>query len=209
MSFLADYSNRGLTKRTDRVRALYGLTTRIARALSCQVLFGIFELFLHRTLLWQRTGPMERIDYGSPGVPSWSWMAYTGGIKFIDNRFGALQISIPLKFCEGDTKALTTDVWKFEDGCCIGEGLETTRRKILDSLWHEIGWLSFDVEDRKEFRGERGVVVGKTRQVDGSENQMFHILLVRQNEGDKYERVGIGMVQQGYLSRQQLNARII
>lgn len=38
---------------------------------------------------------------------------------------------------------------------------------------------------------------------------MFHTLLVRQNEGGKYERVGIGMVQHGYLLRPHLNVRII
>ncbi|CAG8979562.1 hypothetical protein HYALB_00011916 [Hymenoscyphus albidus] len=213
-SFLEDYSNRHLTKPTDRVRALSGLTARIEQALSCEENFSIFELYLHRNLLWERTGPMERINYESQKVPSWSWMAYTGGIKFIDDLYGNLEIFIPLEFFEEDKKMLQTDVWRFEENCHLGEESEgefKTRRQILNSLGQKVGWLSFDVEDRKEFRGEQVVVVGKKRQVDGSENQMFHVLLVRQSDGaeNEFERVGMGMVQQGYLSRQQRNVCII
>jgi len=31
---------------------------------------------------------MERIGYGDLKVPSWSWTAYLGGIKFIGVSFG-------------------------------------------------------------------------------------------------------------------------
>jgi hypothetical protein len=49
--------------------------------------------------------------------------------------------------------------------------------------------------------------VGRT----GSENQSeYHMLIVRQRGGNKseYKRVGIGMVQEGYISRQQANVRV-
>ncbi|PVH68168.1 HET-domain-containing protein, partial [Cadophora sp. DSE1049] len=54
-SLLADYSNRELSKDTDRAVALSGLAVRIARALDCQECYGIFDLYLHRTLLWRRS----------------------------------------------------------------------------------------------------------------------------------------------------------
>ncbi|RTE69011.1 hypothetical protein BHE90_016608, partial [Fusarium euwallaceae] len=85
-SLLEDYSNRGLSIPTDRAVALAGLEARIATALQCRSYgYGAFDFCLHRNLLWQRTDPQkERIQYETgKEVPSWSWMAYEGGIRFI------------------------------------------------------------------------------------------------------------------------------
>lgn len=132
-SFLEDYSTHGLSEPTDKVRALSGLTNRIKQALSCKENFSIFELYLHRNLLWERTGSIERINYESSAVPSWSWMAHVGGIKFIDELYGDLENFISLMFCE-DTKALITDVWKFEEGCRLGV-------KVRDETSPDIGFI--------------------------------------------------------------------
>ncbi|SCO54819.1 uncharacterized protein FFNC_15668 [Fusarium fujikuroi] len=86
-SFLEDYSKRGLSKPTDRAVSISGLAKRIERALSCEARYGVFGFFFHRSLLWQRSDleKTERIEYKeSDKVPSWSWVAYPGGIKFID-----------------------------------------------------------------------------------------------------------------------------
>jgi len=89
-SLFEDYSKRDLTHPTDRAIAISGLQTRIAQTLDCQGSYGILESFLWRNLLWQRCGEkkMERIGYGDLKVPSWSWTAYLGGIKFIGVSFG-------------------------------------------------------------------------------------------------------------------------
>jgi hypothetical protein len=88
-SLFEDYSKRDLTLPTDRAIAISGLQTRITRTLKCQESYGTLEKFLYRNLLWQRCSEkkMERIKYGNPKVPSWSWTAYLGGIKFIGVPF--------------------------------------------------------------------------------------------------------------------------
>src|SRR4051794_39540030 len=79
-----NYSKRWLTVKTDRCVAASGLEARIARTLDCKSRRGIFETFLHRNLLWQASDiKMEKIVYEARHVPSWSWMAYNGGIQFI------------------------------------------------------------------------------------------------------------------------------
>jgi hypothetical protein len=88
------------------------------------------------------------------------------------------------------------------------------RKDILESRGMEIGWIMYDVEDEKDLRRRQSVVVGRTRQGNGPksnglDNREYHILLVRQRGENEYERVGIGMVQQGYLLRQQLEVRIL
>jgi hypothetical protein len=52
--------------------------------------YGIFREHLHRNLLWQRTDreKMQQIGYAPGTIPSWSWMAYSGGIQFMDIPFG-------------------------------------------------------------------------------------------------------------------------
>jgi hypothetical protein len=88
-----NYSKRGITEETDRVFAIFGLEARIATTLKCERRFGNFEDFLHRNLLWQPSGgeKMKRIDYGGLKVPSWSWMAYNGGIQFLNIPFSLVE----------------------------------------------------------------------------------------------------------------------
>jgi hypothetical protein len=95
-----EYSKRGLTEKTDRCAAISGLESHIAEAKKCETRFGIFESFLHRSLLWQRSEERdtERIDYGAQVVPSWSWMAYNGSIEFTNIPFGEVEWVRGLRF---------------------------------------------------------------------------------------------------------------
>ena len=95
-----EYSKRGLTEKTDRCAAISGLSSRIAQAKKCETRFGIFQSFLHRSLLWERSEERDtdRIDYGAQIVPSWSWMAYNGSIEFTDIPFGEVEWVRGLRF---------------------------------------------------------------------------------------------------------------
>jgi len=201
-SLLEDYSNRTLSEPTDRHVALSGLAARIAKALNCEESYGIFGLYLHRNLLWQRSGLLERIAYKPPAVPSWSWMAYTGGIKFMDIDVFKLDLFKNLKFYGDNKQALITDVWKFRGDLKAKEQSEAVSRRILDSYGKERGWIVYDVKGEEDLASKRSVVVGRT----GSEDQSkYYMLIVKQREGNQseFERVGIGMVQKGYISRRQ------
>ncbi|KAK2471598.1 hypothetical protein H9L39_16589 [Fusarium oxysporum f. sp. albedinis] len=219
-SFLEDYSKRGLSKPTDRAVAISGLAQRIERVLSCQARYGVFEFLLHRNLLWQRSDleKTERIKYEeSDKVPSWSWMAYPGGIKFIELEevdYGKLDLFHKLKFDQEDKRALITDIWMFRD-CHLNreERSDTERYEVLDSGETVRGWAMYDVKHREVFDNERAVVIGRTGPESSPERQEYHILVVRQKAGSKteneYERVGIGRVQVEYLSRRESGVRVI
>ncbi|KAH8595486.1 hypothetical protein B0O99DRAFT_623016 [Bisporella sp. PMI_857] len=56
---------------------------------------------------------MGRIKHEPPKAPSWSWMAYAGGIEFMDDEYGKLQVFKNLKLSEKDQKALVTNVREF------------------------------------------------------------------------------------------------
>jgi hypothetical protein len=215
-NLLKDYSKRSLSKRTDRAIALSGLAARIAEALDCEERYGIFGLYLHRNLLWQRCNlqnTMERIKYDSRDVPSWSWMAYTGGINFMKLDFGKLEVFSNLRFDmehENDKQTLIANVWEFQD-CHLKEmeeaGSVAAHCEIFDSCDAKKGWIVYDVKREADFLSEYGVVVGRAP----SEHQWeYHMLVVRQRDGKEgeYERVGVGKVQAGCLVRQPANIRV-
>jgi len=79
------YSNKKLSFPKDRPVAIKGLETRLIQTVGGKGGYGVFQEFLHRYLLWQRgKKPLERIEEFSGGpVPSWSWMAWNGGIEYM------------------------------------------------------------------------------------------------------------------------------
>ena len=94
------YSELDLTNAYDRPVAIDGLQDRILSALRTNGGFGVFDEgkkrgLLRRSLLWYRgneTARLERIVFppnrAISTVPSWSWMAYTGGVEYISPVFG-------------------------------------------------------------------------------------------------------------------------
>jgi hypothetical protein len=53
----------------------------LAKALETNVSYGIFQCYLHRSLMWHRSQgtPLRQILYADgKAPPSWSWMAYCG-----------------------------------------------------------------------------------------------------------------------------------
>jgi hypothetical protein len=83
---IENYSERKLTKDTDKCVAMSALHTRIARTIGCDGRYGTLETYLHRNLLWHVCDrKLKKIEHESY-VPSWSWMAYHGGIRFQDEE---------------------------------------------------------------------------------------------------------------------------
>lgn len=202
-----DYSKRGLTENTDRCVAISGLETRIARSLRCRSRYGIFETYLHRNLFWQATDEkLERIEYKEEQyVPSWSWMAYNGGIRFFDNvSFNTSEGIVNLRFDEECEYALMADVGSFRDGLRL-DG----KHVVLDLNGVERGWVRYDMKNKDEGKGlcdERCVPVGKKTR-EGPEK--YYVLIVRPTRDGEYRRVGVGMIQSEYVVSERFSGRVV
>ena len=211
-----DYSKRDLTKKTDRAIAISGLEASIARTLRCQSRYGIFERYLHRNLLWQASdNKMERIMYKNQKVPSWSWMAYNGGIQFMDIPFGTVDWIDNLQFDKGHELALITDVGEFRDCTMEPDGKHYA---ILDFSRMKRGWIQYDIEEDEDLFKERCVVVGKKFSKDKDkikdgvrlDVKEYYILVVGPTSVDgEYKRVGVGSIQSDYVVRRRLNVRVM
>lgn len=189
---LEDYAQRDISKPTDRAVAISGLITRIENALESPVHHGIFEMFRHRNLLWKRCSgqkEMKRIEYEKM-PPTWSWMAYQGGIQFLKNGFQELALFQNLRF-ERDGRAFATTVWEFVDLSTRLELGNEMRHELLDSEGWK-GWIDLDEDAR--LPTERNIVVLAKPTKVGTDGCDYYVLLVRPigSQGKEYERLGMG-----------------
>ena len=111
----AHYSKLSLTNPTDKPVAIMGLEHRLQSFYNSYSYYGVFEEVFAESLLWRRSqeswlSPL--IDFKADihewsvagyRIPSWSWMAYTGEIRFHDHTSpDALTYATDLSIIRGD-----------------------------------------------------------------------------------------------------------
>ncbi|KAF2795847.1 hypothetical protein K505DRAFT_335682 [Melanomma pulvis-pyrius CBS 109.77] len=201
-------SKCGLTEKTDRCVAISGLEPRIARTLGYKSSYGIFETYLHGSLFWQATDEkLERIAYKEEQyVPSWSWMAYTRGIRFFDKvSFNIVEWNVNLRFDEECEHALMADLGSFRDRLSL-DG----KHDVFELNGVERGWVRYDMKNKdqsKHLCDERCVPAGKMTRGGGPE--MYYVLVFRPTRDSEYSRVGVGMSQSEYVVRDRSSGRVV
>ncbi|PSN58766.1 hypothetical protein BS50DRAFT_509840 [Corynespora cassiicola Philippines] len=196
-----EYSKRGLTKETDRCVAISGLEARIARARECEKRYGVFQQFLHRNLLWQPSEKkLDQISYDKKSVPSWSWMAYNGGIQFMDIPFNQVSWINNLRFDADCQSTLIADVGRFRHDTIKPAG---DHHNVLNFFGRKRGWIRYDVVEGNNLDEERCVVVGKKA-------KEYYILVVRPTGVDgEYSRVGTGLIRSDCVVRERVGVRVV
>jgi hypothetical protein len=90
---LNQYNKRILSFDEDALPAISGLLTVLSREFVGGFLYGLPERFFDVALTWQpetesllqkrtASGANNETSLGASGMPSWSWIAWSGGIKF-------------------------------------------------------------------------------------------------------------------------------
>ncbi|PVH71011.1 hypothetical protein DL98DRAFT_117764 [Cadophora sp. DSE1049] len=143
-----------MTYSEDKTVAISGLQDRLASFYKTQSTYGIVHCYLHKSLLWQRSREerMQRISHSSV-VPSWSWMAYEGEIRYRTSDLRGLNWEhIQLITTAHDPRSdaqtldiLTAPVGRIAQSCRI-EGSEDANSKIRDAEGHLVGWIRYDCE---------------------------------------------------------------
>ncbi|KAK4220428.1 hypothetical protein QBC38DRAFT_550681, partial [Podospora fimiseda] len=152
------YSASGITEETDRAIAINSLIIRIEQALKTSSHYGIFQLFLSSLLLWKRTRDSNPPIKHKKQVPSWSWMAYSGGVDFILEPTDQFLVSHRdnLYFAD-DGRALHIKVRNFGEGCRVEEN--GGNYDIMVGT-ENVGSLWLDMANPMELDGCNCVVVG-------------------------------------------------
>ena len=200
------YSQCRLTDESDRDTAISGLVKRIESALDTEGRYGVFHCFFSRLLLWKRSDEekTDPIDYnGRKGPPSWSWMAYNGGIDFISNSRLIVPGSKDLQF-NTNREALVVKIRQFKN--CRREQEEKEHAIFADP--GRVGSLWFDTATKIEFR--HCVVVGMRKGQEKDPQKTYYILVVREKSLEKeYERLGVGEVKAHYISKESDTGKLV
>ena len=193
------YSNMDLTRSEDRPVAIKGLEARLVQAFGGEGRYGVFSKYLHRCLLWRRSGaPLEPIKVFPDGpIPSWSWMTVKGGIKFIDAPGSGIdwQPDVTWPLLNGkvdDMDASWEDLSNHRDTMALHlnapvKSLVKPRREdiILDDGSTMIPQLT------------KCVVIGKSKRPAKDEDRTCYALIVRLfdvHDTDVWKRIGVGVM---------------
>lgn len=205
------YSNLEFTVKTDRAVAIIGLEKRLLKAFGTRGGFGILDLYLHRSLLWQRFGNsvMKRLCYPTDQpVPSWSWMASDGAICYLDIPLGKadwnLDISSPFSVEHYGSSEHCWHIGKnyprLELRALAGK-FNLTRSNALKRL------IIFDTDAGTDFQDLRWVMIGKEKSAFADERQKHYVLVVRPTPSkgsNAFERVGVGAIEKMHISFEEL-----
>ncbi|KAK2468232.1 hypothetical protein H9L39_19878 [Fusarium oxysporum f. sp. albedinis] len=222
-SLFAEYSNFGLTKETDRPVAIDSLARELAKAFGTNVRYGIFEYYLHRSLVWRRSQniPMARIPCpAGQALPSWSWMAYHGqidyseiqdvawdkSVQFVEGKAGN-EASNAASNQEANGYVLEARVKRFQDCEIKPEGLEHV---IRNEHGDEVVHLWFD-QEREGSIEIRCAIMGREKRAKGGKRKYYVLVVTEDPESGLWARVGMGSIEQRFIlfDGQDAAARII
>lgn len=194
------YSNLSLSYDEDRPVAIRGLEKRLTKTLKTTGEYGVFDCYLHRSLLWTSSGnTLKRIEFPrDKAVPSWSWMAYTGGIGYMNVPFGevswAEDIKSPFQFQK-----------EIEPG---NDERNQKPYKIVAPAWRLTGRLMhgliLDDPNQKFDEAIRCVILGSEKASLASQTQKHYVLAVSAVSGEEdgiYKRIGVGVLEEDQIVR--------
>jgi hypothetical protein len=217
------YSRLNLTKNTDRPAAVAGLEFRMMTFYRTISLYGIVQSYFGESLLWQRSGDkwMEPIidfdqalswSINGRRVPSWSWMAYAGEIKYGDICTDGLSWKTDVKFSfAGRRFTLVAPRVRLLSECRVelyGDAESVIRNKNEDL----VGWIRYDCrnEDNPECIGCVILAEGTTgwREYAGVSQNVgllpggfnYVLLVTPVAETEAYRRLGVAVILERYLS---------
>jgi hypothetical protein len=203
-SLYKQYSRLQFSRDYDKPFAIAGLEQRLIRAFETQGAYGVFERYFGRSLLWQLDDvKMERIEFPPQQqfcVPTWSWMAYKGGIAFMDLPFGGVDWEQEEIRSPWTPKHASSSSWH---GCDPQSRIDlagVARDFSLDLGDLETGQIVFDGSVQPPGRTMKCVVIGRQNfelAADGG-NRRHYVLIVAEKLGAidnmAYERVGAGFM---------------
>jgi hypothetical protein len=204
------YSRLNFTRISDRAIAIAGLEKRLIHDLKTYGGFGVLDDglgLLHRSLLWQRgseESTMDRIVFPADRqmmmIPTWSWMAYKGGIDYLDLPFDGVDWDEQIR---SPWNPGSREVWHTGDQAGIVELSAIARDFDFTGTTGPESKLIYDIPGRSSGPSQsvKCVVVGRLKNSGQNErNKMHYVLLVSPissqvtRGGQVCERVGVGQV---------------
>ncbi|OCK73239.1 hypothetical protein K432DRAFT_399013 [Lepidopterella palustris CBS 459.81] len=180
----SEYSNLAMSFSVDRPIAIRGLERRLLSTLKTEGGYGIFEKYLHRCLLWQKSiRSLKRImSFRGETVPSWSWMAYEGGIEYMDVPYGKVDWAKDIVSPFNGTK-----LSEAHDPMVVTQ----LKAPIYDLVDSQSAGLVLDETDRSIKRHLKCIIVGTSKAPNPKDQALCYVLLVQEavDQEPKYLRM--------------------
>ncbi|CAM1509806.1 Fc.00g001410.m01.CDS01 [Cosmosporella sp. VM-42] len=202
------YSRLGFSEETDRSIAISGLERRLMSVFKSKGGYGIFDTYLERSLLWVRPegSSLKPIPYPPDrNVPSWSWMAYEGGVSYLEAPFDTVkwtndyespfQSDGNKQYWEANESNNATPVLKSKMG----------RRFPLDQSSPDIAQnIMFDLDTKIDrLDGYCCIVLGKEKSDGSRTNTLNYVLVIAPSpskQPNAFVRVGVGALLDSQIS---------
>lgn len=202
------YTRLEFSVSADRPIAIAGLETRLIDAFETAGGFGLFERYLGRSLLWIRAPDVPRLTRtpfasAQASVPSWSWMAYEGGISFLDLPFGEIDWTKNIEFRSPYSASESSQESRDRMSSSSSKHREELRvvarsfDMVTASSSSRIIW-----DDPNATNDQlRCVVIGRLASESGSLAQKHWVIVLRELSTGLYERVGAGCLPKDRMAR--------
>ena len=164
------YSKLALTHIGDRPVAISGLTKRLERFYNSKITYGIVHRYLHKSLLWQRSGErgmngIYHID--TMVIPSWSWLAVQGEIRYnISHLRGVswnrdIEVVLDPHTTHHKRYVLQAPLRLLRDSCI--EHSQETNFQLRGGNQNLVGWMRFDQDNETDIARLGCIAVGEQK----------------------------------------------
>jgi hypothetical protein len=195
------YSKLALSFIKDRPVAIRGLERRLGATLNTNGGSGIFDIYLHRCLLWQRAGAaLRRIEELRKILPTWSWMAYEGGINYMDVPYGTVDWNSAITSPSANTDEIFDNlrgstelvVSIFFVGAPVHHIIDQTNANMI-----------LDEPSRELNQPLQCVIVGTSKKQQKDVQEWCYVVLVVESSrsvNGSYERVGVAKLKRDHIA---------
>jgi serine/threonine protein kinase len=210
------YSKLSFSHIEDRPFAINGLEQRLSKAIkekggSDLGLWGIFDDYWGRGLLWRRSDDTKRMikltkgPNGGDPAPSWSWQGHFGGITFIKPEGHTVkwlhdEVILPWKNAQGSQSGITTASY-YGERHLTGKARDFTIPGIQSD---SVSIVYDDDGNQGQRRPQKCIVIGRMK-VNGlsqKEVRNYVLILARKESAAEnvYERIGAGFMKGSFIS---------
>jgi len=227
----SSYSRLSFTQDTDRPVAIAGIEYRMEAFYETISVYGIVKSFFGESVLWQRSGDewmKPLINFKAQKlaswlikgkrVPSWSWMAYVGEIRYGNICTDGLSWKTDFEFDHMDNPGrclITAPLMQISSRCRI----QLTEWGVRDENEDMIGWTRFDCWDEYNIACRTCISIAEgttgwrefaciSQEVELLSGGFDYVLLLRPVEADMYRRIGVAIILSRYLSPSTDSARV-
>jgi len=164
----------------------------------------VFERYLGRSLLWSRALDVDRLtkiqfDSSRGTIQSWSWMAYVGGIAYLNLPFGDIDWTTDIEY--RSPYSTTGSLQALRGRLTSSRNSQRAELRVIARPFNMSGdartgsaptivWDNPTVTHNKL----RCVIIGRLASETGMSTQKHWVLIVQELAIGLFERVGAGCV---------------